>query len=373
MLKFGDLQSIVPQLTDELKRHVNGADVWTAVAYPVRSYRELVEHVAKLSYANRNQLLFFRGQGRDYQSKARGSTLYPAIYRGDNLASADLRLRFEDLESAGRNLVTLLKDEKIVGARDVGRKKFVQWSILQHYEVVPTPLLDVTHSIRVACSFAQLSEGGPAAYVYVIGLPFPTNRISINSEDDIVNIRLLSICPPEALRPYFQEGYMAGTPDVLDDYDSKTELDFRNRLIAKFEIPRRKSFWNAGFGMTPESALYPSGDRVHELCRQISVQVTAQKTAIGGAGELLVGWAQLEERIVAYGRNLVQRTLSAREAIHLLALNKLIDKQTRERLDRARRVRNMVAHQPAGVSELAIERALTDLRLASVAIRGKLP
>ncbi len=91
-------------------------------------------------------------------------------------------MRFRKLESAGRTLVKLFEKHKIEGARDVSRKRYVQWSILQHYEVIPTPLLDVTHSLRVACSFAQLAGTDPTCYVYVLGFPYSTNRISINSE-----------------------------------------------------------------------------------------------------------------------------------------------------------------------------------------------
>jgi len=160
--------------------------------------------VARLSYANRNHLAFFRGQGKDYQSKEEGSTLYPAIYRGDNLVHAELEVRFRQLESASRAVVKLFDNHEVEGAREVSRKRYVQSSILQHYQVAPTPLLDVTHSLRVACSFAQLASTDPTCYVYVLGFPYPTNRISINSEEDLVNIRLLSICPPDALRPYSQ-------------------------------------------------------------------------------------------------------------------------------------------------------------------------
>src|ERR1019366_4683269 len=150
------------------------------------------------------------------------------------------------------------------------------WSILQHYEVAETPLLDVTHSLRVACSFAQLASSDQTCYVYALGFPYPTNRISINSEEDLVNIRLLSICPPDALRPYFQEGYMAGTADVTTNFDNKTELEFRNRLIAKFAIPRAGRFWNAGFEATPRTALYPPKDRVEILCRDVIFRTREQ-------------------------------------------------------------------------------------------------
>src|SRR5205823_8222919 len=130
--------------------------------------------------------------------------------------------------AAAQVLVRLFAKYTIEGARDVARKRYIQWSILQHYEVVATPLLDITQSLRVACSFAQRASRDPTCYVLVLGLPYATNRISINSEEDVVNIRLLSICPPAALRPYFQEGFMAGTPDVTSRYELKTELDFRN-------------------------------------------------------------------------------------------------------------------------------------------------
>jgi hypothetical protein len=234
------VRTIDPSLTAELAAHVRPLTVWRAEPYTVKTYRELVEHVARLSYANPDQLLFFRGQDMDYESKAGGSTLYPQIYRGDNLLKRELQYRFEQLDIAARVLVARFQDLVIEGYRDVARKKLIQWSILQHYEVVPTPLLDLTHSLRVACSFAQHGSSDPTCYVYVIGLPFTNNRISVDSEQEIVNVRLLSISPPSALRPYFQKGYMAGTPDITYDFESKTELDFRNRLVAKFAIPRRE-------------------------------------------------------------------------------------------------------------------------------------
>ena len=79
------MQSLKPQLTAELIEHMRGQDVWRALAFKIGNYRALVEHVARLSYLNRYHLAFFRGQDKDFQNKVGGSTLYPAIYRGDNL------------------------------------------------------------------------------------------------------------------------------------------------------------------------------------------------------------------------------------------------------------------------------------------------
>jgi hypothetical protein len=356
------LQSITPQLTEELAKHVRGRDVWRAPAFEIRSYRALVEHAARLSYVNRNLLLFFRGQDKDYQSKAGGSTVYPAIYRGDNVPHAEFEIRFRQLESAERLLVRVFGRHKLHGARDVARKRYVRWSILQHYQVIATPLLDVTHSLRVACSFAQLASTDATCYVYVLGFPYPTNRISINSEEDLVNIRLLSICPPDALRPYFQEGYMAGTPDVTTNFETKTEVDFRNRLIAKFAIPRARSFWGTGFEAAPKTALYPPKDRVEDLCREVVSRLRDERAATSSMGELLVEWGKLEERLLPRARQLTERNVSVPEAIRALVGHGQINEDVATTLDEVRRVRNAAAHTPGGIGQAQVDRALQQLR-----------
>ena len=126
---------------------------------------------------------------------------------------------------------------------------------------VPTPLIDVTHSLLVACSFALLEPNARLPIVYVLGLPYITNRVSINSEYDLAIIRFLSACPPKGLRPYFQDGYLAGTDDITDQYDSKDELDFNRLLIAKFQIKKHPHFWGSDFHPLPHYALYPDNDR----------------------------------------------------------------------------------------------------------------
>ena len=118
---------------------------------------------------------------------------YPSIYRGDYLSHAELRNRFDILDGCSKALAQLFEENKIDGYRDVKRRKLIQWSILQHYEVCSTPLLDFTQSLRVACSFAYLNNNSDKAFVFMFGLPYLTNRISLNSEHDIVTVRLLSI------------------------------------------------------------------------------------------------------------------------------------------------------------------------------------
>jgi hypothetical protein len=350
-----------PSLTPELDAHRNGVAIWKAPAFQVTRFREIVEHVARLAYANPDELLFFRGQDKDYQSKAGGTTLYPAIYRGDSLAARELRHRFDVLDQAARLLVDRFKTKRVEGHKELRYKKYIQWSILQHYEVVPTPLLDLTQSLRVACSFAQLRSTDPACYVYVLGLPYLTNRISINSEHDIVNVRLLSICPPSALRPYFQEGYLAGTADVTTDFESKTEADFRNRLVAKFAIPRAKVFWGAGFDPIPESALYPDGDTIRDLCAGLQMELRSELQP-GHIGEFISDWAVLEDYLLENARRVTERNVSVREAISALAKRGRLNSEQAMLLDALRRFRNTLVHQPKGLSAGATEEWHSTLR-----------
>lgn len=243
------------------------AAIHVVPACAVETYRGLMELAAKLAYLNKDYLLFFRGQNNDHKNKAGSSTFYPSIYRG--LLKGEKRInRFEILDQASKKLVDAFKSEAIDGYTEIRRKKYMQWSILQHYEVCGTPLLDFTHSVRVACSFAQLKNENDRGFVYVFGFPYLTNRISRNSEHDLAIIRLLSICPPDALRPYYQDGYLAGTEDITSDYENnKVQLDFKRRLIAKFEIPTCPDFWGEDLAIIPETVLYPENDRIEELCK----------------------------------------------------------------------------------------------------------
>lgn len=354
------MRESTPKLTPELESHCREERVWRASPFPISTFRQLVEHVARLAYANRDELLFFRGQDKDYQSKAGGTTLYPSIYRGDAVPTRELRHRFEILDQAARLLVEKFRVDRIDGHSELRYKKYIQWSILQHYEVVATPLLDTTHSLRVACSFAQLRSTDPTCYVYVLGLPYVTNRITINSEHDIVNVRLLSICPPAALRPYFQEGYLAGTADVTSDFDSKTELDFRNRLIAKFAIPRAKSFWGDGFEPIPETFLYPAGDSVLDLCQRLKEEIRDELQP-GDLGAFIREWSRIEESVLETARQMTERNVSMPQAISaLVGLGKL-SSDTAAELNRIRNFRNLVVHETKKVDPAKLRESLETL------------
>jgi hypothetical protein len=344
------MRRIQPELTDELLKHFGDpTKVGSTDPFPVATFRELVEHTAKLAFKNKDHLIFYRGQSTDYKNKAGNSSFYPSIYRGDYLPIRELTNRFDILEGASKALVDLFEREKIEGYKELKRRKAVQWSVLQHYEVCHTPYLDFTHSLRVACSFATMDNTEDFAYIFVFGLPYLTNRITINSEHDLINIRLLSICPPTALRPYFQEGYLAGTDDITTNYDAKTELDFNNRLLAKFKIPNNKTFWGKGFDQIPKKSLYPDNDPIFDLCQQIK-DIADKELRTGDLGEFLKLWAELEEKLVTLARKQTDRFLSVREAIRMLFESGYLDKEQSYQIDRLRTFRNTLVHTPKKVT-----------------------
>jgi len=161
------MRNIVPIIPREFQSHLGDpSKISASRPLQVSTFRELVEITAKFAYHNKDHLLFYRGQRQDHLNRASNSTFYPTIYRGDYLQHREIRHRFDILEGAAKVLMDLFESRGIDGHRDLRRRKLIQWSILQHYEVCETPLLDFTHSLRVACSFAQM--GNPTNKAYVV-------------------------------------------------------------------------------------------------------------------------------------------------------------------------------------------------------------
>ena len=349
------MREITPTLTPELQRHTDG-DVVKGAPYPVKRYEDIVKHIARLAYLNKDCLLFYRGQGVQFRNKGGGLTFYPAIYRGDPLDRPTVKSRFRLLDLASQRLRDLFLKGAIDGHQEVSRKRLVQWSILQHYEVLATPLLDLTHSIRVACSFAQRATTGRKSYVSVFGLPYVTNRISANSEHDLVIIRLLSICPPAAFRPYFQEGYLAGTSDVSDEYEDKSELDFNRRLIAQFEIPTTSSFWGLGLARVADSELFPPEDSIRDLCASIDVG-PGPAPEPESLGAFVAAWTGLEQLLVSQAQRYEERVLTVGQALRSLRKHERIPQAVLGELEQLRQLRNRAVHGHDTPSDLMLQQS----------------
>ena len=250
----------------------------------VRSYADLVERVAELSFNNPEYLLFFRGQAKDYRIDGL-TTIHTALFRSfkpdGRLGGLVIKNRFSLLENAEQALAEKfnLPGKKFDQAmRDrIQKYSILRWALLQHYGVCLTPLLDITHSLRVACSFA-FQESGVEPFIFVLGLPQISGSITTSSEHEIQVIRLLSICPPAALRPHYQEGYLAGEFPTISfqqkAHYERAELDMANRLVCKFRLAKHEKFWRSGFGEIPREALFPDDrDEVKNAMDKIKLEM----------------------------------------------------------------------------------------------------
>ena len=141
--------------------------------------------------------------------------------------------------------------------------RIVRWAILQHYEICPTPLLDVTLSLQIALSFATSPQHPDEGYLYVFAVPLLNGPISVSTESMTQVIDLAQIFPPNALRPHFQSGIL------LSDYPEYTgreqthqgrggiENDFGCRLLAKLHLVNMATWRDEGFQPTHPAILFP--------------------------------------------------------------------------------------------------------------------
>lgn len=252
------------RITDWAKPFRN-EEIISSEPMKVQTYDELVSHVARILHYNREHVIYFRGQAVDYEDKGK-STVLPSIYRKKPREKVrDIKFRFKTLEEKSKKLIEWLDLKKVpfAGTHLVKKYPEIAWTILQHYEVCDSPLLDITHSLHVACSFALNGKSlGESGIVYLIGLPWQTDAIGYDSFQELAILRLLSVCPPSAKRPFFQEGYLVGPfPNYKLNEPSRIEqFDFNRRILAKFEITYSASFWGDGFEIIPKPKLMQDND-----------------------------------------------------------------------------------------------------------------
>lgn len=289
-------------------------------AIRVGSFEELMSEVARLNHAHPDQCIFYRGQQADFPGAPRGrkSSIRPTIYRRIRAENPlELWMRYGMLQRASDELQRewsrrcLLKSN--LGGGEIISSNFVRWSILQHYEACPTPMLDLTQSVGVACSFALNPDRNGRypqvrrPHVYAFGLPYPTSRISADPDADLVNVRLLSVCPPGAMRPRYQEGFTV-FPKFAEPTDLSRLLptadvegcDFNRRLLAKYELvgwdPMTRG---GGWHRTSEQLCLdedPSnerGDTAHEVVEAVRESIEAAERFIGSHVGFLAQSAEL--------------------------------------------------------------------------------
>jgi len=239
-----------------------------AAGHRVGTYFELAKKAAELQFLNREHVLLFRGQSVDYRTTKGNSLLKASVFRlakGKVPTAKILADRFRVLKDAEASLVERYTTGRFLGRERLKRQRILRWAILQHYEVCRTPLLDVTSSLRIAASFASIAAVNDA-YVFVLGVPNLSGAVTASSEANLQIVRLSSACPPDAVRPHLQQGYLLGEYPEIADFDqnanySHYEMDFGRRLIAKFRFDPTTFWKNPDFPRATEQALYPKNHR----------------------------------------------------------------------------------------------------------------
>ncbi|MFM2091115.1 MAG: hypothetical protein RLZZ127_1604 [Planctomycetota bacterium] len=261
-------------------RATNG-EVRADRGHAVADYPELAARIAELQFRNRGLLLLFRGQNRDHRNASGNTTLAPSIFRNGRARRGwprTLHQRYARLAAADAALAARWTGDGLFGRDRVRRHRLVRWAILQHYGVCDTPLLDATHSLRIACSFAA-DGAGDEAVLMVLALPQLAGAVTASAEAGVQAIRLASACPPHAVRPHLQEGYLLGEYPPIEDpaqgdgYDPH-EVDFGRRLVAKFRFDPAV-LWTPAFPRVPRAALYPEDDPMQILADELRAGLPA--------------------------------------------------------------------------------------------------
>lgn len=236
--------------------------------FKVSSFRSLMDEVAMVTISNKNFEMFYRGQSKDYKNnqavyykdrKAK-STILPSICRPEKKLDGSYKYsirkdlitkRYEDLSK----MVELVR-----GSRGSYFNEYY-YALLQHYDILPTPLIDITQSLRVAATFAlRKSQTG---YLYVFGLPYPNQSISYYSDLGIVLMKLQNVVQTKAIRPRYQEGFLVGKYPIRPTKSNSDDL--ANRMVAKFFVDNTKgNFWDPHFPPMPDEVLYPPNDEIEK-------------------------------------------------------------------------------------------------------------
>ncbi|RSJ69885.1 FRG domain protein [Streptococcus oralis] len=327
----------------------------------IETFHDLIMEIAELSYKNPDVMLFYRGQNNNY-IKTKYATLYPTIYRSNS--EKDINFDFDILEKTSTLLMTELEKDNNVDKEEIKelkKIKLLQYSILQHYEVCKTPLLDLTQSIKVACSFAILDNKDKTGYIYVLGMPYVNGRISVDSEDYITNVRLLSISSSSSKRPFFQEGYLVQTEFASNADIEKGELDFNRRIVAIYKFKNTKKFWGSERPIE-KGNLYPEEDTMKDICDRLKERkydyIGNEDNNGNLIGTFLTLWNLLEDEI----RNTTQLNDLQKGLKVLVNGRNKVNEDERQKIDEIRRFRNKLVHNTNDVSGKDLDNKIIDLK-----------
>jgi len=249
----------------------------------VTSFRQLMDEVANVTISNKNYDMFYRGQTVDYknnqavyyQDRKAKSTIYPTICRPERNPDGSFRYsikktqiikRYNDLEK----MIDLVRNRRSSYFNEF------YYSLFQHYDILPTPLIDITQSLRVAATFAL--RKATTGYVFVFGLPYPNQSISYYTDLSIVLIKLQNVVPTNAIRPRYQEGFLVGKYPIRPTKINGDDL--ANRMVAKFLVDNSYGdFWDKSFQPMPDEVLYPENDEIEKTLLNAKKKLEEKYTA----------------------------------------------------------------------------------------------
>jgi uncharacterized protein YcgL (UPF0745 family) len=270
-------------------------------AFDAHSFRDLQRKVAFLNVMNKTSHLLYRGQRRDFPfvpTLLRSRWTAPGT--GSPISIDDQREWYwRELQQVSEQ-VTIQLEGQLPRWRPFKQwtsepwLRIAPWSVIQHYELWPTPLLDFTSSLRVAASFALWPDSEASrenrrtdGYLYVNAFDTITGDLmeDLDGNSDSAVVRLSAVCPPFAERPHLQEGFLVGNPNFSSsDLKAGERFGPAARLIAKFHLidveadAASSGFWDEDFPRhTNESLLPTKGDPLGEaLERSFQYRITGR-------------------------------------------------------------------------------------------------
>lgn len=256
------------KLPEDLLNHFgkqNPLSVRSGEPFKVSSFSDLVKWSAQVSCLNPEVTILYRGQNDEKNENADKTLLLPSLYRWRNRqkpTDEEVQKRANQLNKTCEKLIEVAQsmvDEGLnpndINFDQLKKRPSLQWGVLQHYGYCSTPYLDVTQSLRMACMFAlDGAEVASRPCVYMLGMPYITDKFFRDSGSELMVVRLLSAMPPVAKRAYFQEGYLVGSEFDLKKYSSKH--DVAQRLLAKFELIGDKGDWISQVSTFSRSDIY---------------------------------------------------------------------------------------------------------------------
>lgn len=261
--------------------------------WKVSSWDEVRAGVSFLTLMNKRSVLYFRGQDADYEK------CLPTLFRS-NWSLAGRTYPLHD-GNRGRYYATIkdLQDHVFEVISCVGTPRYFMLehyppaaaAILQHYELWPTHMIDVTRSLPIALSFASRARA-EKAYLYVFSLPDLRGSITSDLDQHLSISRLEAICPPAAKRPHHQDAYLIGmVPEPPGDSrpgEKRWDVwqdgsDLMNRLVAKFLVYLKRGSL-PGAPAVSKNHLLPQprqdilGQKLYDHVQPIALKIADQLT-----------------------------------------------------------------------------------------------